>query len=348
MTKRVTLRETLIRQSNWLVGSEVLGLITLIGWFDYQTGWEWSFFAPFALPIILATWKAGPRWGCASATLCALVFWAANTDSHPYQTGWGFPLAVFGRWFYFLILVVAIYAIKTIRNLDRERIRTLEHAQKLERQILDTSEREQQRISRDLHDSLGPHLAAVGYEASNLARELHPHHPSGEKSAAKICHLVAEAVSLTRDLARGISPVLLDASGLSVALEGLARTTSGLGVAKVTFHETGDTNIGNPEDSIQLYRICQEALNNALKHGRAKNVTILLGRKAQAFRLTVADDGVGFTALPGNKQGMGMHSMQYRARALGGELKIDSHPGEGTVVSCEIPGQRLPKDPNRS
>jgi len=340
ITKVVPLRETMIRQPGWLVVIETLGLIALIGWFDYNTGWEWSFFAPFALPITLATWKAGPRSGFVCALLCAMAFWAANIDSHPYQTGWGFPLAVFGRWFYFSILVVAVNAIKTIRNLDRERIRTLERAQILERQILDTSEREQQRIGRDLHDSLGPHLAAVGYAAANLGNELHRDNPPAAAKAGQICKLVAEAVSLTRDLARGISPVLLDASGLSVALEGLARTTSGLGAATVSFHETGDTNIRDPEVSMQLYRICQEAVNNAVKHGEAKNVTILLGRNEGALRLTVADDGKGITSLSRIKPGMGMHSMRYRARALGGELKIDSHPDEGTVVSCEIPGHR--------
>lgn len=317
-----------------------MGLIALIGWFDYNSGWEWSFFAPFAIPITLATWKSGPRAGFVCAFLCAAAFWAANTRSHPYQTGWGFPLAVFGRWFYFSILVIAVNAIKTIRNLDRERIRTLERAQVLERQILETSEREQQRIGRDLHDSLGPHLAAVGYAAASLENELQPHHPPSAAKAARIGKLVAEAVALTRDLARGISPVLLDESGLSVALEGLARTTSSLGDVKVSFQETGDTNIRDAEASMQLYRICQEAVNNAVKHGEAGHVTILLGRNGGTLRLTVVDDGRGFPPLPNHNPGMGMHSMRYRARALGGELKIDSHPGEGTVVSCEIPLQR--------
>lgn len=317
-----------------------MGLIALIGWFDYNSGWEWSFFAPFAIPITLATWKSGPRAGFVCAFLCAAAFWAANTRSHPYQTGWGFPLAVFGRWFYFSILVIAVNAIKTIRNLDRERIRTLERAQVLERQILETSEREQQRIGRDLHDSLGPHLAAVGYAAAGLANELKPQDPAASVKAALIEKLVAEAVSLTRDLARGISPVLMDASGLSVALEGLARTTSSLGGVKVTFQETGDTNIRDAEAGMQLYRICQEAVNNAVKHGKADHVTILLGCNDGTLRLTVVDDGRGISTLPDSKPGMGMHSMRYRARALGGELRIDSHSGEGTVVSCEIPLNR--------
>src|SRR2546428_782664 len=83
--------------------------------------------------------------------------------SKPYQTGWGLTLGVGGWLFYFVVLVVAADAVKTQRELDRARIDTLEHTEQLEREILWTSEQEQQRIGRDLHDSLGPQLAAIGY-----------------------------------------------------------------------------------------------------------------------------------------------------------------------------------------
>ncbi len=88
---------------------------------------------------------------------------------------------------------------------------------------------------------------------------------------------------------------------------------------------------------MHLYRIAQEALNNAAKHGGARKVTIFLNKSADAWRLAVADDGQGMHQSPQGTQGMGLDSMRYRARALGGELKIESKPGEGTIVSCEIP-----------
>ena len=139
----MSLPEALRRQPSCLVLFEALALVGLIGWFDYATGWEWSFFAPFALPIILVTWKTGRRLGFTCAWLCGLTFWVAHLGNNPYQTNWGFASAVFGRWFYFAILVVAVAALKDKRELDRDRIASLERTQELESQILQTSEREQ-------------------------------------------------------------------------------------------------------------------------------------------------------------------------------------------------------------
>ena len=110
---------------------------------------------PYAVPIVLVTWKMGRRLGFVFAFLCAATYCAADYGSNQYQTHWGYALAVAGWWFYFSVLVVAVTALKARRELDRERIKSLERTQALERQILRTSEREQQRIGRDLHDSLG-------------------------------------------------------------------------------------------------------------------------------------------------------------------------------------------------
>ena len=333
------LPETLQRQPQWLVLLEALVLVGLIGWFDYATGWEWSFFAPYAVPIVLVVWKTGRRLGFAFASLCAVTFWVVHIGSNPYRTDWGFALAVVGWWFYFSVLVVAAAAVKAHRELDRARIATLERTQQLELQVLRTSEREQQRIGRDLHDSLGPHLAAIGYAATFLANELHQRDQPEAAQADRVREMAGDAVSLARDLARGIFPVQMAGAGLALALEELASTTSRLTGMSVSFYETGDTQVEDPEDAMHLYRIAQEALNNAAKHGGARKVTIILNKSESSLRLAVADDGKGMAPSPGGARGMGLDSMRYRARALGGELKIDSPAGEGTVVSCEIPNR---------
>ena len=129
----------------------------------------------------------------------------------------------------------------------------------------------------------------------------------------------------------------MDGGGLSLALEELARATSSQTGMSVAFYETGDIRVADPEDGMHLYRIAQEALNNAAKHGGARKVTIVLNQSADSLRLAVADDGQGMPPSPNGARGMGLDSMRYRARALRGELKIDSPAGEGTVVSCEIP-----------
>ncbi len=330
-------REMLHRQPRWLVLLEALLLVGVIGWIDYVTGWELSLFVLYALPIVMVVWKTDRDIGFSFAFLCAVTWWAAQLGSNPFQTNLGLAWAAVGRLFYFAVLVVAADAVKAQRENDRARIEALEHAQAMEREILRTSEREQQRIGRDLHDSLGPHLAAIGYAATFLTNELRKRDQPEVAKAEQIRELVTEAVSLTRDLARGIFPVQMDGTGLATALEDFALTTSRLSGRSVTFCEIGDTSVADPEDGMNLFRIAQEAVNNSVKHGEAKNINILLSKSEESLRLVIADDGRGIAPAGPESKGIGLHSMKYRARALGGEIEFKSNPAEGTIVSCEIP-----------
>jgi signal transduction histidine kinase len=88
---------------------------------------------------------------------------------------------------------------------------------------------------------------------------------------------------------------------------------------------------------MHLYRITQEAVNNAAKHGNARNVTIVLNTNPCSLHLVIADDGKGMAVPLNDNRGLGLRSMRYRARMLGGDLVIESNPNEGTIVSCEIP-----------
>jgi len=156
----------------WLVVFAALAMVALTGWMDYLISWEMNLFLVYSLPIVLVVWKVGWRSGLLFALLCAVTWWLAQTESNPYQSSFGFELAVFSRLIYFAVLVVAVATVKSRREHDRMQIERLERAQVLEREILQASEREQQRIGRDLHDSMGPHLAAIGYAASFLANDL--------------------------------------------------------------------------------------------------------------------------------------------------------------------------------
>lgn len=331
------LPQTLRRQPPWLVVLEALSLVAIIGWVDYVTGWEWSFFIFYAAPIVLVVWKIGRRAGFVFAVLCSATWWAAQIDSSPYHTMTGFLLAVANRLFYFVVLVVAASLVKSQREMDAARIASLEREQEFEHEILRTSEQEKQRIGRDLHDGLGPHLAAIGYATSFLVDDLRQRNAPEVAKAEQICGLVGDAVALTRALARGIFPVQMDGSGLAMALEDMARTMSKLAGVSITFCESGNPQVEVPEDGMNIFRIAQEAVNNALKHGRAENVTIILSKTDGTMRLAVADDGTGMASVPEDARGIGLHSMKYRARALGGEIEIKSTPGDGTIVSCEIP-----------
>ena len=222
--------------------------------------------------------------------------------------------------------------------------RDVTRQKRLELQILAASENEQQRISRDLHDSLGPHLAAIRYAATFLAGELRQRDPAAAAKAEQISGMAGDAVTIARELARGIFPVQLDGLGLALALEELAEITSRQTEMLVSFAETGDTRPTDPATDLHFYRIAQEALSNAAKHSAARTVTLVLHHSEHALRLTVADDGQGLPSFPRDAHGMGLDSMRYRASALGGELTLDSLPHEGTVVACEIPIRPIRED----
>lgn len=226
-----------------------------------------------------------------------------------------------------LLDVQEIYAIA--RDITRKK--------QLELQILCAKEHEQQRISRDLHDGLGPHLAAIRYAATFLANELRSCYPAGAIKADQISEMVAEATGIAHDLACGIFPVQLGGLGLGLAFRKLAEATSRQTDMLVTFSETGDARPTHPTDDQHLVLIAQEALNNAAKHSAARNASIILHHGEHSLRLTVADDGQGLSPSPPDAVKMGMDSMRYRARTLGGELTLDSLPHKGTSVICEIP-----------
>jgi PAS domain S-box-containing protein len=215
--------------------------------------------------------------------------------------------------------------------------RDVTHQKRLELQILAAGEHEQQRIARDLHDSLGPHLAAIRYAASFLADELREHEPAAAAKADEIGVMASNAGGIARDLARGAFPMELDRLGLALALEELAETTTRQTDMTVVSSETGHVQPTDPATDLHFYRIAQEALSNSAKHGAAGNASLVLHHGERVLRLTVADDGQGLPLSPHETRGMGLDSMRYRARALGGKLTIDSRPGEGTIVVCEAP-----------
>ena len=316
---------------------KALILVGLIGWMDYAIGREYSLLIAYALPIIFVAWKNHQGFGFVFALLCTMTWWGVHIDNNPYQSDVGFALVMFSQLFYFMVLVVAVGAVKSQQELERARIERIERAQKLEKDILLASEREQLRIGRDLHDGLGSHLAAIGYALAFLAHDLHQRNQPEATKAEHIHGLVIDATSLLRDLLHGIFSTQLDDFGLSLALEDLASNTTRLSGLLVCFSETENTLIHNPEHSKQLYRIAQEAVNNAVKHSDAKKITIMLSRCENTLTLIITDDGNGLTLLANSTRGMGLCSMRYRARALGGDLNIDSNPNQGTTVFCKIP-----------
>ena len=207
----------------------------------------------------------------------------------------------------------------------------------LEKAALEITAREQRRIGQDLHDDLGQHLTGIAFLAKVLEDRLKEAGVPETVDAGKIVELVNEAIRKTRELARGLLPVLSESRGLMSALDRWAREVSDV------FHLTCRLECPEPvlidENTLadHLYYIAVEAVNNAIKHGRAKNILIRLGRRESGGILMIEDDGSGFETARTAPAGLGLSIMHYRAKMVGGSLEMHSVPGAGTVVTCLFP-----------
>jgi PAS domain S-box-containing protein len=207
---------------------------------------------------------------------------------------------------------------------------------RLERQILEISDREQARIGQDIHDGLCQQLIGMAFNANSLEQTLSSQNRPEAATARKICVLLDEAITEARRVCRGLYPVRLKTEGLVPALEELAHTVT------ERFNLSCECELGTRRllcdiaTATHLYRIAQEAVNNAVKHSGAHHIRMRLNGSEGALELQVEDDGRGIPIGPGRAEGMGLHIMDYRARTIGGSLEIQ--PTEaGTSVSCRVP-----------
>ncbi len=219
-------------------------------------------------------------------------------------------------------------------------VRDITERKRLEKEILEISEREQRRIGQDLHDGLCQHLAGIEMLAQVLAQKLAKKTKDGSDRATEIAKAVRESISQTRLLARGLSPVTLESEGLMSALTELALNTEKIFRVRCMFNCPEVVKFNDHAASTHLFRIAQEAVSNAIKHGKAKKITIHLREDAGHLRLRVSDDGIGFPRNFSTSTGMGLRIMQSRIGMVGGSVTIERQPTGGTSVIFVAPKHR--------
>lgn len=210
----------------------------------------------------------------------------------------------------------------------------------LERQMVADLEWQQQQIGRDLHDGVGQFLTGVRMLSSNLAERFFTEGDEGFTLASKVVRFAEGASQRVREIYCGLAPVQLYEDGLAAALEELAGNLDALPDIRCVYRFDGTSDVVEQQASLHLYRIAQEATNNALKHARSKEIQILLGRRDGCIVLEVRDDGVSFDVSQPKAKSLGLRSMYYRARAIGAHFAIDSQPGVGTTIRCELPVEK--------
>jgi len=207
---------------------------------------------------------------------------------------------------------------------------------KMEQTVLEISAREQRRIGQDLHDDLGQHLTGIAFLSKVMAQRLSERSYVESKEAEKIVRLVNQAIEKTRELAHGLLPVVSEGHGLMSALERWADEARDVCHVDCRFECAIPVLIDDVSVATHLYHIAQEAVNNAIKHGRAQVITIRLAADGATGTLIIDDDGSGYKGAPA-KHGQGLGIMSHRANMMGGSLDIRSLFPQGTRVTCMFP-----------
>jgi signal transduction histidine kinase len=329
------------RQPRGWIFAEAVLLLFPLAFYDYTTGYEVSLSILYCVPIFLVAWCCDRKSGVLMALLAGITWWWADVQAgHPYLQSWQEGWEVVVRCGFFVITAIGTAAVKHQRDASAARIALLEYSQRLEREIIGISEREQERIGQDLHDGICQYLAALSCNAASLKSDLEGHQLAEEARVAdELAGFLRDAVVQTRNLARGLVPVQMDEAGLASALEELTASVTRLLGIRCVYESAGAPMIQDNTVAMHLYRIAQEAINNATKHGKAGNILVSLVEDGTATTLRIADDGQGISKTATGGDGMGLGLMYYRARLVGGALSIEEPPAGGTVISCGIPLQ---------
>jgi len=216
-------------------------------------------------------------------------------------------------------------------------IRDITERKQLEKEILETSERERRRIGQDLHDGLCQHLAGIELMSQVLEQKLVRRSKAAAARAGDIAKNVREAISHTRLLARGLSPVTLESEGLMSALHELALNTEKIFRVSCRFDCNPPVLVQDYPAATHLFRLAQEAVSNAIKHGKAKRILIRLKEERGRMALSIIDNGSGFPTQTPKSKGMGLRIMQSRAGMIGGTLAIERNAVGGTSVTVAAP-----------
>lgn len=318
-------------------------LVLLIGVLDYLTGPQISSSLFYLLPVLWVTHHCGRTAGMGMAGLATLIWLIADllppsVYAHPAIPYWNAAMRLG-------VFVVAAWLVARMRALNEtlER-RVADRSAKLqaetnerlalEHRILEISEHEQARIGQDLHDGLCQQLVGTAFSANLLRDRLTATAPAVAREAEGIATALDECITQARGLARGLYPVRLEEEGLANGLQDLLDRAGRRSGLRCSFECEGNADQLPNATAIHLYRIAQEAVNNALHHARPSHIQVRLECANNCFGLTVADDGAGFEPDQRRAGAMGLRIMEYRARMIGASLKVEHPATGGTRVSC--------------
>jgi signal transduction histidine kinase len=229
---------------------------------------------------------------------------------------------------------------RALAALETERTLAIAQAERrrLEKEVLETSERERQRFGADLHDGVGQELTAIELMCVGLKDDVTALDAGLGKQLDRIASMLRKTIAQTRALARGLSPLDEQPEALQNGLADLVERANSLGRLHCRVESLSAGPLGDRAAVGHFYRIAQEAINNAIKHSGASEVVLRWEKKAGAYRLEISDNGKGLPKV--SHRGMGLGIMNYRAGMIGAALTVESRPGKGVSVVCTLPLKR--------
>jgi signal transduction histidine kinase len=336
-------RDAAPSRTSWLA---FLGLfcVLLIGAIDFTTGPEISLALFYVPPVAMATWFGGRRLGLVAAVASALASFTARVPegaqfSHLLTDSWNAATRL-------LIFSLGVWLLTVVRQQQDRLQKTIERKSAglelamaeralAEREVLEAGAREQKRIAYDLHDDLGQQLVGIAFKAKLLSDKLQSNNPGEAEEAATIARLANDAARQTRLTARKLDNAA-SAADLKTTLPKLAAAIQETCRVRVSVNTSAySIPVGVPV-AVQLYRIAQEAVHNAVEPGRADAVEIYLVSHPPHVVLTVRDTGCGYDDASVAEQGMGFRIMGSRAQSVGGSCEVQSRQG-GVTLICRVP-----------
>jgi glucose-6-phosphate-specific signal transduction histidine kinase len=343
MATRLKIFET---WSKPIVAAACVGLVAFVGFFDYITGYEISFFMLYLLPILLAVWRVSTPFAVIISVLSVMVWLWSNITAGWQFSNWFVPVWNSMMVTSFYMAVIRIFVLhreleKHVRQRTAALTQEMQERRRLEEELLEASEREQRRIGHDLHDSLCQHLTGTALAGQVLGQRLTDKSLPEAAAANQIVELVEEAIDLTRTLARGLHPAEMQSERFVDNFQELATGTSERFKISCKFECPQTILLHDASTITHLYRIAQEAISNSVRHGKARHINIGLDSADNETVLTVTDDGTGLRKKTQPSNGMGLRIMAYRASMIGGTFDIESLPDHGTRVTCTLPASAV-------
>jgi signal transduction histidine kinase len=328
-----------------LLAASLFVLTCLVGVLDYLVSADATFVSLYLIPMSLAAWFLGLPFSYVIAGMSTALWVISDADIVVRLDASTLIWNLISRFAVFIAVSHLVAALRRIHDdveaLAKERsaqlVAEIEARERLEQELVHISEREQRRVGHDIHDSLCQHLTGTALAGQVLVQNLKAQESSSADSAARVVELIEDGIMLSRNLARGLSSVDRSGDGLMEALEDFASSTSELFKISCRFECPLPVLVNDIHAAEHLYRIAQEAVGNAVKHGGARHIQIRLEDSKGGKRLRIIDDGAGRPPFHVNGKGMGLRIMSYRADRIGATFSIRRRDPRGTIVNCFLP-----------